>query len=256
MNIILFQIAIIISFVSCTNASTKKNVSGSTKIEIAEDTTNTDSIITAYPEIAKEYLLGKYKPEADSLFVKVPQKYCLLRVEYIHKDVLEPYIAMYEAAAKEGVNIGIVSAVRTFDTQKWLWNQRYYSSPNPKTVAKSVLNYLAMPGTSRHHWGTDVDIMNTKLNFFETEQGKKSFKWLQDNAAEFGFYQVYTSGRLTGYKEEKWHWSYLPIAKEFQKQYKEKITYTDITGFNGSDISEEINVIEDYVFGIDSTLLK
>ncbi len=138
--------------------------------------------------------MGKFDAAKDSLFVEIPKKYCLLRNEYIHKDVLEHYIAMYEAAALEGVNLGIVSAFRSFDTQKWLWNQRYYTSSNPEKVAKSVLSYLAMPGTSRHHWGTDIDIMSTKLNFFETETGKKAYQWLVDNAANNGFYQVYTAG--------------------------------------------------------------
>lgn len=254
MNLII--IAIALSLISCITQTENKNSVNNTTPSIIEDTLSADTIIAQYPDISKEHLLGKYQPDKDSLFVNVPQKYCLLRVEYIHKDVIKPFIAMYEAAAKEGVNLGIISAVRTFDVQKWLWNQRYYSSSNPKSVAKYVLNYLAMPGTSRHHWGTDVDMMSTKLNYFETEQGRKSYQWLVDHAAEFGFYQVYTSGRAKGYNEEKWHWSYMQVAKEFQKQYRQKITYDDIFGFNGAETAKELMVIEDYVFGIDSICLE
>jgi zinc D-Ala-D-Ala carboxypeptidase len=239
---------------SCSSASTKNELIKD-NLQVNDDSISNEIIKPIYPEIDKKYLLGKFNPENDTLFVVIPPKYCLLRVEYIHRDVLEPFIAMYEAAEKDGVKLGIVSAVRTFNTQKWLWNQRYYNSSNPVAVAKSVLSYLAMPGTSRHHWGTDVDVSSTKLSYFETETGKESYQWMFDNAHKFGFHQVYTKDRTAGYNEEKWHWSYMPVAIEFQKQYREKITYDDLTGFNGSEVAKELNVINDYVFGIDSLLL-
>lgn len=254
MNLILSKVLIALILCSCNNKTEHKSAS-IPDYQIYKKITFSDSI-RQYPDISKEHLLGKFDAAKDSLFVEIPKKYCLLRKEYIHKDVLEYYIAMYDDAAAEGVNLGIVSAFRSFDTQKWLWNQRYYKSANPDKVAKSVLSYLAMPGTSRHHWGTDIDIMSTKLNFFETETGKKAYQWLVDNAAEYGFYQVYTAGRTVGYNEEKWHWTYLPIAKEYQKQFRDKINYGDITGFNGSETAVNLKVIEDYVFGIDSLLLR
>lgn len=248
------KLLIIAIIYSCNNANESYS-SSLTQNNLVESIQSSDSI-KKYPDISKEHLLGKFDPAKDSLFVEIPQKYCLIRKEYIHKDVLNPYIQMYEDAAKDGVKLGIVSATRNFDIQKWLWNQRYYKSSDPKTVVKSVLSYLAMPGTSRHHWGTDIDMMSTKLNYFETAEGKKAYQWLVDNASKYGFYQVYTKNRNIGYNEEKWHWTYLPISKEFQKQFREKIIYDDITGFNGSEIASQLNVIDEYVFGIDSFLLK
>lgn len=255
MNKLKYSIIIIllIAVFSCNR------VSSSNENNTIQDTVNQEDIITEniieHPYISKEYLLGMINPVNDSMFVEVPQKYCLMRKEYVHKDVLEPFIAMYEAAAKENVILGIVSAHRSFVTQKWLWNQRYYNSSNPESVAKSVLNYLAMPGTSRHHWGTDIDVLNTKLFYFETEEGKKSYQWMCDNAADFGFYQVYTNDRNTGYNEEKWHWTYLPVSKEYQYNFRKNITYEDLTDFNGCEVAESLNVIDDYVFGINSFLL-
>ncbi len=41
------------------------------------------------------------------------------------------------------------------------------------------------------------------------------YKWLVKYAGKYGFGQPYTSGRDSGYNEEKWHWSYLPLAKQF-----------------------------------------
>lgn len=206
--------------------------------------------------ISKEHLLGKFNPAKDSLFIEVPAKYCLIRTEYVHKDVLKPFIAMHEAAAKQNINLNIISAHRTFDVQKWLWNQKYYKSDNPIKVVKEILKYLAMPGTSRHHWGTDIDFLSTKLNYFETEEGKKAYNWLQENAKKYGFSQVYTSDRENGYKEEKWHWSYIPVANKFQQEYKNNIKYEDFKDFFGCEVAEELNVIENYVFAINKELLK
>ena len=94
-----------------------------------------------------------------------------------------------------------------------------------------------MPSTSRHHWGTDIDLINLNNSYFEKGQGLKEYTWLKNNASKFGFCQVYDDKKLTnrtGYELEKWHWSYLPTAKLFLKQYKEKITYKDINNFIGS----------------------
>jgi len=243
-----------ITFFCCNRASTSNDKLISNDLDIeTKDSTITEEI---KPNISKEYILDKINPATDSMFVQVPQKYCLMRTEYIHKDVLEPYIAMYEAAALNNINLGLISAYRSFDTQAWLWNSRYYNSGNPEASAKAVLKYIAMPGTSRHHWGTDIDVLQTKLYFFETEEGKKAYQWMCDHAHEYGFYQVYTANRPTGYNEEKWHWTYLPVSQFYLEQFKEKITYQDLTGFSGSEVAEKLRVIDDYVFGIDSLLLN
>nr|MCU0368233.1 D-alanyl-D-alanine carboxypeptidase family protein [Cyclobacteriaceae bacterium] len=67
-----------------------------------------------------------------------------------------------------------------------------------------------------------------------------------------GFCQPYTSksGGRTGYEEEKWHWSYLPLSGEFLKQYNKQMQYADIKGFAGSEISKSLDVITQYVNGV------
>ena len=65
-----------------------------------------------------------------------------------------------------------------------------------------------MPSTSRHHWGTDIDI-NGFDDYFSEENKKanKEYRWLVINAPKFDFFQVYTEKgegkRRTGYNEEK-----------------------------------------------------
>ena len=83
-------------------------------------------------------------------------------------------------------------------------------------------------------------------------KGKEEYEWLVKNANDFGFYQVYTTkenGR-TGYNLEKWHWSYVPVARRLTNLYAKKLTDADITGFEGSETAQSIGMIEKYVLGI------
>ena len=113
-----------------------------------------------------------------------------------------------------------------------------------------------MPTTSRHHWGTDIDI-NGFDDYFSDENKKanKEYKWLLINAHKFDFCQVYTKKgegrkRRSGYNEEKWHWSYMPLARKYLNLYQKTITYKDINGFSGSQFAKEMDIINKYVFGI------
>ena len=205
-------------------------------------------------DIPKEHLLGKVNPEKDSNFVKVPPKYCLYNTEYINKNVLEDYIKMYNAALEEeNIQLKIISAFRSFETQKWLW-ERDIQDNNIEDI-KVKLKYRSMPGTSRHHWGTDIDLYSINIKDFESESGKKVYNWLSKNAKKYGFYQPYTKNRKIGYNEEKWHWSHLTTANEYLNQYAKKISPEDITGFKASKFVKDLKIIESYVLGLDSVFL-
>ncbi len=109
-----------------------------------------------------------------------------------------------------------------------------------------------MPTSSRHHWGTDMDLNNLNNTYFEKGTGLKLYNWLLEHAKTYGFNQVYTSkinGR-TGYNMEKWHWSYMPLSEKYLTFYNENISYKDITGFKGSEQAKTIDVIKNYVNGI------
>jgi LAS superfamily LD-carboxypeptidase LdcB len=110
-----------------------------------------------------------------------------------------------------------------------------------------------MPCTSRHHWGTDMDLISLESPYFEKGQGLKEYKWLVEHAGKFGFCQVYDDKKETkrsGYELEKWHWSYMPLSSIYLKKYNELVNYSHINGFTGSKLAKKINVIEDFVNGI------
>jgi hypothetical protein len=116
-----------------------------------------------------------------------------------------------------------------------------------------------MPGTSRHHWGTDIDINSVENAYFETKKGSSEYQWLSQNAYKYGFCQTYTAkgkNRPKGYNEEPWHWSYLPLSKTCLTKYIEQIDDSQLKGFLGSETAVEIKVVENYVKGINKDCLK
>jgi LAS superfamily LD-carboxypeptidase LdcB len=224
----------------------------------------TPFFISAQP-VDKNYLLGKFDPATHSEFVKLADAHTSgsARGAYLRKETYEAFVRMREAAEKEGVSLIIISATRNFDSQKRIWENKWegrtlVEGKNLTTVkdlnerARLILLYSSMPSTSRHHWGTDMDLNSLENSFFESGEGLKIYQWLSAHAHEYGFCQPYTSkttGR-TGYEEEKWHWSYLPLSGVFLQQYKQQVSYSDIKGFKGSEVAKNMQVISRYVEGV------
>jgi len=213
----------------------------------------------------KNFLLGKFEPASDVRFTKLRPEHTsgAATAGYLRKETYAAFIKMAEAAKAEGVRLVIISATRNFESQKQIWENKWNgkvlvegknltSVKNPEERARIILRYSSMPGSSRHHWGTDMDLNNLENSYFESGSGLKIYQWLTTHAAEYGFCQPYTSkanGR-TGYEEEKWHWSYLPLSQPLLDEYIKNIRYADIKGFKGCEAAVTVKIIEDYVQGI------
>ncbi|MGB1450119.1 MAG: D-alanyl-D-alanine carboxypeptidase family protein, partial [Marinirhabdus sp.] len=97
-------------------------------------------------------------------------------------------------------------------------------------------------GTSRHHWGTDIDIIDggvaprpenvLRPGLFHGEGPFCKLKtWLDKNAETFGFFEVYTNNaNRKGFKYEPWHYSYAPVSKPMLKAYKKLDIKEILTG--------------------------
>lgn len=207
--------------------------------------------------ISKDDLLGKLDPAKHADFIRIEKTYTSKDNIYLRKEVYASFQKMYDAALKDGVKLTIISATRNFNAQKAIWEKKWvrpqYAGKTDEEKVADIMKYSSMPGTSRHHWGTDIDLNSLENTYFTSGQGKKIYDWLVAHAAEYGFYQTYTtkSNGRTGYEEEKWHWSYKPLANQFLAEYKKQISYADLTGFSGSGVAEKLKVIEIYVNGIE-----
>ena len=207
--------------------------------------------------VSNDYLLGKFDPKTRPDFVTVGKPYSDRAGMLLRKEALEAFKKMFAAAQQQGISLRIISSTRTFDQQKVIWEGKWTrfakAAPAPKDRALKILEYSSMPGSSRHHWGTDMDLND--LNNAAFERGgkhEKVYTWLAAHAHEYGFCQPYTAGRSSGYHEEKWHWSYLPLSRSFLVQYQQQLREKDLQGFQGSETAVEIGMVKNYVLGINT----
>jgi zinc D-Ala-D-Ala carboxypeptidase len=209
--------------------------------------------------LSKDFLTGKENPTHITNFVKLEDKYCLYGEQYIHADAYKAFINMYNSAKKDGIELRVLSSHRTYHTQNWLWENSWEKNRSKFTsdsaCVNHMLNYLSMPGTSRHHWGTDIDFLSVSPNYFTYGKGLEALNWLNKNANDYGYYLVYTSDRKLGYNYEPWHWSYAPLSKSFLQQYTEQISIEDIGKIKGINAINFNEIINEYVLGINPELL-
>jgi LAS superfamily LD-carboxypeptidase LdcB len=164
----------------------------------------------------------------------------------VHQDVVEPVKKLKEAAALAGFELSLCSSFRSFDSQLAIWNAKAMgtrpvldsqsrvmdiSKLAPKELMYSILRWSALPGLSRHHWGTDFDVFDLKqmpkgyqLKLVPEEfEGDGYFAplhcWLDDNLSKFGFFRPYAQD-LGGVSPERWHVSYSPVAQKYFKALK------------------------------------
>lgn len=225
---------------------------------LEEQTLKTENEIWINKHVTKDFLLGKVRRKDNPLFVKVSEEHTERNIWLLHP-VYEAYKRMFEAALADNVKLTITSGHRLFSEQIYEWELRWDNPrtnivfPNDTEKARYILQYRSMPGTSRHHWGTDIDLNSFKVSYFETNDGKVVYNWLKENAAKYGFYQPYTpldEKRPAGYQEEKWHWSYKPLAQLMLVKYLELVFIDDISGFKGDVATKELPIISEWVCGI------
>lgn len=171
---------------------------------------------------------------------------------------------MQIAAKKDGINLKIISAYRDYERQKLIWNNKYKKfteeySLNPNEAILEIIRFSTIPGTSRHHWGTDIDIIDGNFpdeeNVLVSEKFEKDglfYKlknWLDNNSENFGFYLTYTNDKnRKGFEFEPWHYSYKPVSVKYYRaliktDLKKIIKSLDI---NGSDYFDE-SFIDAYI---------
>lgn len=179
-----------------------------------------DAELTGGTDVAK-YVSGRFDPQEHPLFVKldtlgIPSD----RPQYLRREAAIALRDMYHAFRADNPDIRFVvrSSTRTFADQAAIWTRKWNDLCEKNTVmtdnkrAVDILRYSSMPGTSRHHWGTDFDLNELLNSYYDSGDGRILYLWLCEHAARYGFVQPYTSGRSTGYQEERWHWSYRPLS--------------------------------------------
>lgn len=213
-----------------------------------------------------DFITGRFSPAKHPNFVSLGSQYSNRSNMYLQKPAYDAFKAMYKAAKKDGVRLVIRSAARSFNAQRSIWEGKWIGKrkvggalnihkkiPDPMQRARKILEYSSMPGSSRHHWGTEIDLNSFNNDWFDSGKGKRIYNWLQQNAARFGFCQTYTAKSIdgrTGYNEEKWHWSYMPLSGPYTEQAAQQLRNHMIRGFKGAETAEAVNIVGEYVLGI------
>ena len=184
----------------------------------------------------------------------------------LHAAAVRPFLAMREAAARAGFDLVPVSSFRDFGRQRAIWNAKFRGerraldrSGRPLDIltldagarVETILLWSALPGASRHHWGSDVDVADgkamasgyaPKLELDDYRRGgpfAALSAWLGANMRRFGFYRPYTR-RGRGVQPEPWHLSYAPVAKPALAKMSVRLLAEAI---RGSDVEGEAEIL-------------
>ncbi|MDG2314454.1 MAG: M15 family metallopeptidase [Flavobacteriaceae bacterium] len=153
----------------------------------------------------------------------------------LQNEVYEAYLKMKSAAKEDGIELLGVSGYRSFERQKQIWNRKYtrftqVEGLTPEKAIDKIITYSTIPGTSRHHWGTDLDVIDNGVSATGYLLDPKKYeekgpfgalkKWMDEHANAFGFYLVYTQNpSRKGFYYEPWHYTYRPLSQPMLKEY-------------------------------------
>lgn len=156
----------------------------------------------------------------------------------LHRDAVEPFLAMRGAALADGIDLVPVSSFRDFERQCAIWNAKFRGERplldrdgallealalDPAARVEAILWWSALPGASRHHWGSDLDVVDgaalpagtapqlVPAEFAADGPFARLEAWLAANMQRFGFFRPYATAR-GGVSPEPWHLSYAPVA--------------------------------------------
>lgn len=198
--------------------------------------------------ITQAHTLGK----DESLLIECQNGFRLL------PEVCEAFKHMQKAAAQDGVDLQIVSSYRSFERQLQIWQNKWSGKANLLDANENVLDttsladiekihailtWSALPGASRHHWGTDLDVYDKN----SVEQSQHNFQlvcseydngpctqlnnWLSKHAVAFGFIRPYAEYN-GGIAREPWHLSFQKSADKMFGQLNEQTLLTHLKKSN------------------------
>ncbi len=166
----------------------------------------------------------------------------------LHKDVWPAFYALQRDARDAGFELAIASGFRDFERQRNIWNGKatgqrelldsagnalQFNTLSDSDVMLAILRWSALPGASRHHWGTDFDVYDKRavsadyrvqLTPEEAAPGgifADLHRWLDrqiDSGKSYAFFRPYQYDN-NGIAPEAWHLSYAPIAALCEQQW-------------------------------------
>ncbi|MCK5882825.1 MAG: M15 family metallopeptidase [Bacteriovoracaceae bacterium] len=180
----------------------------------------------------------------------------------VHREVLPEFLNLVELGKAQNFDIKIASGFRDYKRQLNIWNnkarglrpllddkgnQLNLDILSPEEILYSILRWSAIPGFSRHHWGSDIDIYDhsaiptndyqVQLTPIEVQENgifAPLHLWIDQLIAQekTKFYRPFEKDR-GGVAPERWHLSYKPTSDNFRELlsldvFREQIIHSDI----------------------------
>lgn len=178
----------------------------------------------------------------ESELIELPTLQCR-----VHRALERPLLNLQARAQQAGFELRIASSYRNFERQRLIWNNKAMgirpvldsngipldiTQMSERDIVFAILRWSALPGASRHHWGTDIDVYDAsriasdyslQLTVAETQHDgpfAEFHHWLNSElqSPECDFFRPYAQDR-GGIAPEPWHLSYAPLACEFARQF-------------------------------------
>jgi LAS superfamily LD-carboxypeptidase LdcB len=192
---------------------------------------------------------GELTGQVDTHIASVADPPCQL-----HAHVVVPFLNLRRAARAQGIDLAPTSSFRDFARQLAIWNGKFSGARpmlgadgaqldaarlTPRERIEAILHWSALPGASRHHWGTDLDLVDRnaieagyqiKLTPGEFAPGGPFAKlnlWLGTHAPRFGFFRPF-QGVRSGVQPEPWHFSFAPVAEKARRRLTPQVLRTAI----------------------------
>lgn len=198
----------------------------------------------------------------------------------VHQFAIPELTNIKADAKKAGFDLQIVSGFRDFQAQLAIWNAKAtgkrtlldedakpleFSKLSKKEIVHAILRWSALPGASRHHWGTDFDVIDAsrvpkdyKVELIPSEFAKGGMfsdlhQWLDRNMEKYDFFRPYEDD-LGGVSPERWHISYEPIAEKYLRLLTvpllEKVIQTSPMELKDIVLAELSEIHEKYITNI------
>ncbi|PCJ51027.1 MAG: peptidase M15 [Gammaproteobacteria bacterium] len=212
------------------------------------------------------FTLEQLTGQNDSHLIRLPAS--LLGVENDHSNkkllghpkAVQALLELQAMAEKDQQTFQVISGYRSYEQQRNIWNRKFTGELailnakeqlvdilglEPLKIIESIMLYSALPGASRHHWGTDFDIFPVsaikaghKAQLLESEFSTSGVagefnQWMSEKLSLVSFFRPYEQFQ-GGIACEPWHISYYPLANAILEQlHKEKL----LKVLNDSDLA-------------------
>jgi LAS superfamily LD-carboxypeptidase LdcB len=156
----------------------------------------------------------------------------------LHPDAAAAFKDLRAAATQSDIDLVAVSTFRDFEHQLLIWNDKFHGrrplldrhgsildrgAMTEDELVGAILLWSALPGASRHHWGTDIDLIDRaalppgqRPQLLAQEYSPAGVfarlgAWLPRHCERYGFFLPYDRDR-GGVRPEPWHVSFAPVA--------------------------------------------